>query len=168
MTHNVEIRTATPADRAQMATLTGDLQRFEAQFEPNRCPPEEMQERHLHRIQSWAEKTGGASFVAAQGDRVVGFAVCGIDDYEPYVLEAYRRIGRISDLVVAEGLRGLGVGRALIGACEAHLVAAGMMRIEIGVLYANAAARAAYAACGYRPADLTVERYFGGPLAEER
>ena len=43
-----------------------------------------------------------------------------------------------------------GIGRALLGAVEAHARASGIELVQLGVNIRNHAARALYAACGYR------------------
>lgn len=163
------IRPATAEDRPALVELTKALQAFEMPLEPNRCPPEEMAEPHLDRMSDWAERSGGGVFVAcdASTGAVLALAICGVADSDLFTRVEYRKIGQISDLVVAENSRGRGAGKLLIRACEERLAAAGVLRIEIGVLCANRAAQAAYAACGYHPADMTVARYLGGPLCND-
>lgn len=164
-TTSFDIRPAIDADRPRLLALTAELQAYERRMEPNRCLPEEMTTAHLDLILAWSSKNDGAAFTAVKGSEVLGYAVCAIENAEIYTLQAYRRIGVISDVVVAESRRGQGVGAALIRACETHVASLGVLRVEIGVLYANDAARAAYEACGYLPADMTMARHLGGPLA---
>ncbi len=57
--------------------------------------------------------------------------------------------GWISDLVVREGFRGRGIGRALLAAVIAEWRLRGSHRMELEVAYERTAARALYAAAGF-------------------
>ncbi len=163
----ISIRLATEADRPRLVALVAELQAYELRFERNRSAPDAMKAPYLAEIWDWATARGGALFVACAGADVVGFALCGVGSGGIDNLPEYERIGRITDIVVAEDRRGQGAGKALVRACEAHLRAGGALRIEIAAMARNDAARAAYEALGYRVSYVVLERYLGGPLAED-
>ena len=60
-----------------------------------------------------------------------------------------RRYGQVADLIVVEDARGRGIGRALLSQAEALTREAGLKRLAIGALAANAAAVGAYRRAGF-------------------
>ncbi len=70
-------------------------------------------------------------------------------------------LAHIGELVVVENARGLGVGRALINACEKLAKEAGRKEITIGVLAQNLNAKKLYNTCGYADAKIRLRK----PLA---
>lgn len=168
------IRLAEPADRLALIALTAELQAYEMAFEPNRSAPAQMAEPYLNEAWEWALGRRGALFIACAASEQeeeegapIGFAICGLAAGGADCLPEYVRVGTITDLIVAESWRGRGVGKALIRCCEEAMREAGALRIEIAALVGNAAAREAYAACGYHESYIVHGRYLGGPLAEE-
>ena len=153
-----EIREARPGDRPALVGFMAALQDHEHRREPNRLPGAEMADAHLAALEAWVAD-GGAVLVAESGGRPVGFLVYGIEEeLGCYVLPENRRVGLLSDLYVAPEARGQGISRALVREAETRLRAAGIRRVEIGVLAANAPARAVYEALGYAVSDLTMTR----------
>ncbi len=61
------------------------------------------------------------------------------------------RYGYVSDICVREAFRGRGAASALLAGLEARLTRAGVTRLRLNVLAANAAARAAYEKAGFAP-----------------
>jgi len=86
----------------------------------------------------WDEHSQGlrACFVAAEDDRIVGYAsLVWRSQYDAF---AAAGVPEIQDMVVAEACRGRGVATALAAACEARAVAEGRAEIGIGFgLYAD-------------------------------
>lgn len=82
--------------------------------------------------------------------------------YPPFAAED---TPEISDMVVVEGLRGAGIGSALIAACEARAAAAGKRRIGIGfALYPDyGRAQRLYVRRGFVPDGRGV--WYGGERA---
>jgi GNAT superfamily N-acetyltransferase len=90
-------------------------------------------------------------FVVADGEAIVGYAsLIWRPHYPPFAAED---VPEISDMVVAEGRRGDGLGSAMIAACEARARAAGKARIGIGFgLYADyGRAQRLYVSRGFTP-----------------
>jgi GNAT superfamily N-acetyltransferase len=90
-------------------------------------------------------------FVAEDAGAPVGYAsLIWRPLYPPFAAED---TPEISDMVVVEGLRGQGIGSALIAACEARARAAGKRRIGIGfALYADyGRAQRLYVRRGFTP-----------------
>ena len=64
----------------------------------------------------------------------------------------------MSDLGVAAGHRGAGLGRALLRAAEARARAAGAPFLRLGGKAGNTAAQALYAAEGFREVDVHLRK----------
>jgi len=96
--------------------------------------------------------------VACEGEQPVGFVA---------VLTRYRSsepddpteaIGFVTDLVVSAPHRGRGTGRALLRAAEARVRRAGAGSLRLSVKAGNAPAEALYAAEGFEPAEIELEK----------
>jgi GNAT superfamily N-acetyltransferase len=71
-------------------------------------------------------------------------------------------IGRLTAVVVDEGIRGKGVGRALVRASEAFLLGRGCAMIEITSNKSRADAHAFYERLGYTAASFRFAKQLGG------
>jgi GNAT superfamily N-acetyltransferase len=76
------------------------------------------------------------------------------------------RIAEIRGLVVAEGSRGRGVGRALVEASECWSASHGCSRVRVRTRIARAEAHRFYEACGY--ALEKTQHVFSKPIRESR
>jgi GNAT superfamily N-acetyltransferase len=88
-------------------------------------------------------RQGARSFVAAEGEEIVGFALATFVDYG---LSSY---GMIEELVVDAGRRGRGVGTALVEACREWLAEEQVEVIFVSAL--DGAAVAFYRRSGFVP-----------------
>jgi ribosomal protein S18 acetylase RimI-like enzyme len=88
-----------------------------------------------------------------------GFIACQLD--------RERGVGTIELVAVADGSRGQGVGRALVGAALATFARAGLVRAEVVTQAANVASQRCYQRAGFRTAraGLWLHRWFDGPGA---
>jgi GNAT superfamily N-acetyltransferase len=86
-----------------------------------------------------------AVFVAELDDKLVGLIGC--HSFE--MLHRPGRLGRITALVVADMARGRGIGRQLVGAAEAHLLAQGCIRLEVTSAEHRGGAHRFYVSLGY-------------------
>ena len=96
-----------------------------------------------------------SAFVADVGG-VVGFVT--IREVDVLPVFALPRTAVIGDVWVAPAQRGLGVGRALVGAATAAAAAAGCARIEVSTLAADARALTFWQAVGFAPNRCTLVR----------
>ena len=87
----------------------------------------------------------GRPTLIAETDRIVGCITLGITP----VLHRPRPVGRITMLVVAEDMRGQGLGRLLVEAGEHYLREAGCGLIEVTSNLRRADAHAFYERLGY-------------------
>ena len=81
------------------------------------------------------------------------------DEQEIYIVAEERTYGYIAELYVVEDMRGRGVGRALIAACEEWARGRGLKVMMIGVLTRNARAHAVYRGAGYDDQVTLLRKY---------
>jgi ribosomal protein S18 acetylase RimI-like enzyme len=81
-------------------------------------------------ITRFLERNPGLSFVARDGDLLVGAVLCGHDG----------RRGYIDHLAVSQSHRCQGIGRALVGRCLYNLVQIGIRKWHLFVMQDNQAA----------------------------
>jgi ribosomal protein S18 acetylase RimI-like enzyme len=93
----------------------------------------------LEAVERYLERNPGSSFVAVDGERLVGTVLCGHDG----------RRGYLQHLAVAAPYRRQGIGRALVERALAALQGAGILKCHLMVLADNEAARAFWAAIGW-------------------
>lgn len=141
-----------PDDRAAFCTFILGSQRYEHELEPDRRLDAPVAEEHLAHLLANVAKHNGKIFVAeSDGGERLGWGVAHERESEVFVVENLRLHGYISELFVVEQARGLGVGRALIAACEEWARARGLPVMMIGVLAGNARARQIYETSGFSP-----------------
>jgi ribosomal protein S18 acetylase RimI-like enzyme len=145
----MDVRDYDPArDAAALRACFVELQEFERARDPRMPAGDAIADAYLARMFERCAKWAGRVFVADAGG-VVGF-VCVWGRVPPQEIDdepsdaAY-----VSDLVVLPAWRGRGVGTALLERAEAHARAQGVASIGIGVMEANARARALYERRGY-------------------
>jgi ribosomal protein S18 acetylase RimI-like enzyme len=85
------------------------------------------------------ERNPGLSFVARDGDRVVGAVLCGHDG----------RRGYIDQLIVDEDYRWQGIGRSLVSRCVYNLMRIGIRRWHLFVYEDNEGALAFWSKLGW-------------------
>ncbi len=92
------------------------------------------------------EGTAGAfSLIARLGGEAVGLANC----MTTFSTFAARPVVNIHDMVVLDGHRGHGIGRALFTAIEAEAAARDACKVTLEVLSGNEPAKGLYASLGY-------------------
>jgi GNAT superfamily N-acetyltransferase len=97
---------------------------------------------------AWTDPTRQAIFLAEEQGKPVGFVQAQLkgDGHCP---------AKIDTLLVAEGARGAGVGRALIDAALEWCQANGAAEVSLDCLWANERARGFYEYQGFRPLLVT-------------
>jgi ribosomal protein S18 acetylase RimI-like enzyme len=100
---------------------------------------------------------GGALFVARDGERLVGMAICEHDEGRSATWPYPRAFLHVVDLVVLPEARGERVGERLMEAAEAEARARGYEAVDLMVAGPNDGARRFYERLGYAP-DLVVYR----------
>ena len=95
----------------------------------------------------------GALFVAVRGDRAIGVIACEIyfgEGDDAFLLNPPKS-GFVSDLVVADGERGRGIGKALLAAARRYFGSKGCDRMELHVFAPNKSAYDFYVSQGFAP-----------------
>ena len=147
------------ADRPAALSFIMGSQRYEHEFEPDRrLDPAVADEYFAELAEELAQKQGRA-FVAERDGEVIGWGVLVVEDGPIFVREEERRYGYITELFVNEAARGLGVGQALIAACEEEARRLGLTQIMIGGLSGNTRAMDIYERAGYRPYTAELRKY---------
>ena len=155
------VRPWRPQDRDAVLALNAELQEHERARRPSRRLGLAMTEAYIAALEAELARKAedGALFVAeARGGGVLGFVTCFVVEDE---LEQDPRHLRIEDLVVAVAARRRGIGRALVAAACGFARQRAVRRIVLSVLTVNAEAEATYAALGFPPALVTLERWLG-------
>ena len=97
-------------------------------------------------------------FVAAEGEKVLGYAFCVIQNHKgSNILNAIKTL-YIDDLCVDEPERGKGVGSALLEYAYGHAKSCGCYNVTLNVWAGNVGAEEFYARCGYTPQKTTLEK----------
>lgn len=148
-----------PEDTPSALRFVMGLQRFEQEFEPNRRIDDSVAEDYLTVLRKRAEKNGCIFFAQDDGGRALGWAVVHEDEEETYVVAEERKYARLTELYVESDVRGTGVGRALMAACEDWARARDHKLIIIGALSQNALAMAVYQGSGYVPYVSLLRKY---------
>ena len=148
---DVVLRAAAPADLEALVGLLQALFSIEADFRPD----PDRQRRGLARL--LADPAGACVRVAARGDEVVGMVTAQL-----VVSTAEGGASAwVEDLVVAEAVRGRGIGRRLLEAIEAWATARGAARLQLLADRENAPALAFYARLGWGSTRLVCLRRGG-------
>ncbi|MCC5977806.1 MAG: GNAT family N-acetyltransferase [Salinarimonas sp.] len=149
--NNPVIRPAEAGDAAALVALIDALNHHEAGLVDDRRTDILAARECLASLQARIARDGGGLHVAVTAGAVVGMIGWVIEVGEPYLQAHLRKFALITDLVVAEGQRGAGVGRALIRSVEDEARLHGLPRLAISVLAANHAAIDAYRSQGFAP-----------------
>ena len=153
------VRPWRPQDREALLALNAELQEHERARRPSRRLGAEMTEGYTCSLEAELARKGedATVLVAESGDGdVLGFASRFVVEDES---ERDPRQLRIEDVVVAEGARRQGIGCALVSAAFRFASERGVPRVVLSVLTSNEEAPATYAALGFQPVLLTLERW---------
>jgi ribosomal protein S18 acetylase RimI-like enzyme len=155
------IRPAVPSDRPRLIGAITELQEHERKLHDTRLPGVAIAEPYL----CWIERRvseRGAILVAEEAGIFVGFVAGWIEQADAIAeTRDSNRFGYISDICVLPAYRGRRIATLLLGAIEARLAAAGIMRLRINALAANRSARASYERSGFVPYEVLHEKRLG-------
>jgi GNAT superfamily N-acetyltransferase len=155
----VRVRMGVESDREFVLALVPELHAFGP---PAWRDPASMKIRDRQVVDdALCGRTPGSHVLVAEspdGERLGFVHVCEEGDYYE------GPCAHIGDVVVAPSMRGMGVGRVLLGAAEEWAQAAGYSLLTLNVFVDNEAAARLYKACGY----LAETMRFVKPLAKTR
>lgn len=161
MTEPFRIRSARlPDDKAAILNFIIGLQHFEKTIEPDRRLDPNVAEESFAVVSERVARRNGCMLIAenAHGD-ALGWAAAYESANEIYVLPDERTYGYIAELYVDTASRGLGIGKALIAACETWGKERRLKVMIIGVLAGNSRADWVYQSAGFEHYATELRKY---------
>lgn len=159
MKSTIAIRDFQQSDLDAVIAIAKDLQRHELKYFDRLKPAEAIGADYLVALQSEVAKHQGRFLVAELHNNVVGYATllthCDSAADTEEILYTYAHIG---DLSVQEDARNLGIGQALVTACENIARGEGFKWLRLAVLADNTDARRFYDKAGFTPRLLRLEK----------
>jgi GNAT superfamily N-acetyltransferase len=146
-------------DREAALSFIRGSQAYEYEVEPNRRLDDRVAGEYLPVLLKAVADRQGRIFLAETAGRAIGWGAILVEENPLFVIEAERRIGYISELFVEEAARGLGVGQALMAACEDEARRKGLGQVVVGVLTQSKRTARIYDRAGYRPYTSELRKY---------
>jgi GNAT superfamily N-acetyltransferase len=147
-----------PRDREAAIGFIDGLQRYEKPFEPNRRVDDGVGAEYFDVLMASVREHAGIVRIAEVDGGAAGWAVAWPESDALYVREEERRYLNIAELFVDARMRGAGIGRALIAACEDWARCQGLGFSRIGVMAKNERAARVYERAGFAPYYLKLVR----------
>jgi ribosomal protein S18 acetylase RimI-like enzyme len=148
MNPHISLREATAADLPAICLLGEEVNALHHHAEPQVFAPPGDPERHRAHWQATLGQPAATTFVALDGDAVVGFITVTVVD-ETHSLLQPLRFARIGTVGVCAQQRGAGIGKALMVRAEAWAHARGCVETRLQVGAFNTRAARLYAELGY-------------------
>lgn len=145
----MEIRPATAADVPAILPLVAKICALHEQWDPAKYGfVANPQERYRRWLSARADDPRGVLLVADTGEKIVGFLVGEIEQDVPI----YRigQFGFIHDLWIEPEYRDEGIGRTMVMLAIERFKQMGVAQVRLDTARPNDAARALFAACGFR------------------
>ena len=146
-------------DRPAALTFIMGSQLYEREVEPDRRVDPQVAEDYFPLLMEEVAKKRGRIFVAERDGVVIGWAAITVEENMLFVVEKERTYGYITELFVDEKSRGLGVGQALIEACENEARRLGLGHVMIGLLTQSKRTMDIYTQAGYQPYTSELRKY---------
>lgn len=140
-----------------------ELQDFERLLDPRMPPGAEIVDRYIPQMLDRCRRCKGKVLVAEIDGRVAGYASILTRVRSEELEDGDFEYGLVSDLVVVQEFRKLGIGRKLLDAAESHARDCGVKSLRIGVLDDNEAAKRLYLSMGFSGLYVELEKTLGGP-----
>jgi len=154
--HPVRVRDYSPQDDlASLIALVRELQSHEEGLYDRMRPAADMGDWYIEHLARQCRDHAGRLLVAESRGLVVGYASILTRVEESSVDEIAHSYAYVGDLAVAAAMRGQGIARRLLEACEAEARRRGAGHLRVTALAANIRAREVYRAFGF--ADLFVD-----------
>lgn len=156
---DISIRAAEPHDLQHLERGLIALQEYENALHEPQLPAVDTATPYLTWMLSQVERREGRCFVAYLGDTFIGFIAGWIERQEnPAETEDSTTFGYISDICLLPSWRQKGFSRALLQRMDSYFASRKITRLRISSLAANKQAMSAYAAFGFQPYEVTLEK----------
>ena len=139
-----------------------ELQDFERRIDPRIPPGAAIADAYIADMFKRCEECGGRILVAEVDGDVAGYATILPKVRSEQLKAGDLEYGLISDLIVLERYRGLGLGQKLLAAAEQYAKACKVRYLRIGVLAGNQVAESLYASSGFSPLYTELEKTITG------
>lgn len=149
------------SDKAGLRRCFIELQDFERELDKRMPSGDEIADNYIARMLHRCRQCKGKVVVADVDGEVAGYATVlpkvKSDDLDDGNIE----FALVSDLIVLQRFRKLGIGTALLGAAEAYAKSCNARWLRIGAVAANGAARELYASIGFKEIYTELEKDIG-------
>lgn len=135
-----------------------ELQEFERRIDPRMPPGADIADAYIAEMFGRCKECGGRILVAEVDGSVAGYATILPRVKTEQLEDGNLEYGLISDLVVLEKYRQLGLGQKLLEAAELYAKACKVRYLRIGVLAGNPVAEKLYASAGFSPLYTELEK----------
>ena len=146
-------------DKPAALTFIMGSQLYEHAVEPDRRIDPRVAEDYFPVLMDEVAAKRGRIFLAEHDGAPIGWAVMTVEENMLFVVEAERTYGYITELYVDEKFRSLGIGQALIEACENEARRLGLGHIMIGALTRSRRTMDVYRRAGYSPYTSELRKY---------
>ena len=156
------IRPATPSDRLWLIGAMAGISDHERTLHDSRLPGADCAGAYLAQVEAAIAAHGGGIRIATRGEARLGCVAFYVrhDDNAAETPDS-NVFGLVSDLFVVETERGHGLAGRLLAEAERYFRSAGLRRMRIGALVANAPAIRAYRKSGFADYELVLEKTLG-------
>lgn len=160
---DIVIRQATAADRPWLLSAMAAINDHERTLHDSRLPGADCAEAYLDQVETVIAAQGGAMLIAIADSAPVGCIAFHVGRHRNAAETPDSNVhGYASDLYVAETVRGQGIAGRLLAEAERSFREAGLARMRIGSLAANAAAVHAYGKFSFGAYEVILEKRLGG------
>lgn len=135
-----------------------ELQEFERRIDPRMPPGSVIADAYTDEMFRRCQECGGRILIAEFDGHVAGYATILPKVKSEQIEDGNLEYGLISDLVVLEKYRGLGLGRKLLAAAEQYARSCKVKYLRIGVLADNPVAQEIYESAGFVPLYAELEK----------
>ena len=151
---SLAVRPATPADLPALMSLLGQL------TDVMEAPVQSLPERVAENIRRFSETPNGLLLVAERNAQIVGLVSLNLRR----TLLHPKPVALIDELVVADSVRGQGVGRRLIAEAIDYAKRRHCAELEVATESTNSSALEFYRGCGFDTEHVLLEMEFAdGP-----
>lgn len=145
----IKIRAAITADYAAMSALLFEGDVYHSNALPHLFRPVSGPARPREYIIRLIENLDAVVLLAEEEGDMVGLLMAEVRETPDIAILVPRRYAVIEDIIVHEGRRGEGIGKALMQRAHAWARARGATAVELNVYEFNESARAFYETLGY-------------------